>query len=112
MNIEKMLQKEQAILSTLEKKQHEIDVLQARLVLEENKQRTQERKQSRRERTHKLIIIGATLVSVFPQLVEQDEESAKTNVLEIARNFERASDSEQAESTLEKASVKQERSAN
>lgn len=111
MNIEKMLQKEQAILSTLEKKQHEIDVLQARLTLEENKERTQQRKQSRRERTHKLIIIGATLVSVFPQLVEQDEDSARANVLQIARFIKQASDSEQVEAKRESASEEQERSA-
>lgn len=111
MNIEKMLQKEQAILSTLEKKQHEIDVLQARLTLEENKQRTQAKKQSRRERTHRLIILGAALASVFPQLVEMGEESAREQAVKIARFYERASDSEQANAKRESASEEQERSA-
>lgn len=112
MDIEKMLKKEQAILSELEKKQHEMQVLQARLVLEENKQRTQAKKQSRRERTHRLIILGAAIQSVFPQLVEIEEESAREQAIKIARFYERASDSEQANAKRESASVKQERSAN
>ena len=111
MNIEKMLKKENALLSELEKKQHKIEVLQARLVLAENKQRTEERKQSRRERTHRLIIIGAACSSVFPQLVEMGEEEARKQVIKIARFFERASDSEQVEAKRESASEEQERSA-
>ena len=111
MDIEKMLKKENALLSELEKKQHEMEVLQARLTLAENKERTQQRKQSRRERTHKLIILGAALASVYPQLVEISEDAARERVLQIARFFERASDSEQVEAKRESASEEQERSA-
>lgn len=112
MNIEKMLQKEQALLSDIEKKQHEKEVLQARLTLEENKQRTQAKKQSRRERTHRLIIIGAACSSVFPQLVEMGEDEAREQAVKIARYFERAQASGQAEAKRESASAEQERSAN
>lgn len=48
-----------------------------------NRTAAQIKNASRRERTHKLIIAGATLAKIFPQLVELDEKEISRSVTKL-----------------------------
>lgn len=83
-----LLKKQQKLEAAIERNQHQHDVWKARLQLAENRERTQKQKQSRRERTKRLIVLGATLVHYFPVLQEIDETEARSQVTKIALAYQ------------------------
>lgn len=71
---------------TTKQLERKLDVTRAKLeraTRSYNRTAAQIKDAGRRERTHKLIIAGATLAKIFPQLVEQDDKKIARSVTRL-----------------------------
>ena len=78
---------------TTQQLERKLEITQAKLERAKrsyNKTATQIKAAGRRERTHKLIIAGATLIKFFPRLVEREEKEIVYSVSNIARLAQKA----------------------
>lgn len=93
--IEKLTQRLDELNAKIDKDAQRLEILRARKQLAINKERNDARKK-RRIRAHKLIMLGAAVSAIFPQLVELDtDEKIAAWGTAIAKAF-KASDSKAA----------------
>lgn len=57
-----------------------------RMLLESNKAKSEAKREARKQRTHKLVVVGAMITSIFPNLLnEADDAAIKASAERIAR---------------------------
>ena len=56
-----------------------------RMLLESNKAKSEAKREARKQRTHKLVVVGAMITSIFPSLLAEDDAALKASAERIAR---------------------------
>lgn len=70
----------------MNRKQTDVTAKMNRMLLQSNKAKTEAAREARKQRTHKLIIVGAMITSIFPNLLnEADDAALKASAERIAR---------------------------